>query len=323
MQAYWEEKDELTQRSFDNTNWEASKQALKEQPKGMRRWFCKHCTRWCGVGRSMFLRKEWDHNRCIQCGKEEETTVHMVKCNHLDSANETWKEAMTRLEEHLKKQKTDPDLTAEILAALNHWRSGKQRTRSRQLHTQLRRALEEQDKIGWYNFQLGRISKRLTAYQQDYYRRQGSQKTGLRWTVALIHKLMATAWDMWEHRNSILHGASDDYHTRRETAKADREISKEFLKGKQDLLRRHKHLLRSKRQVLRLELMDKHRWLESVQGARKAWQHHKDSMPSYEGERRGMENFLEEANPGITARWARNNNNHKNRGTGPRTPGTR
>ena len=88
-----------------------------------------------------------------------------------------------------------------------------------------------------------------TEYQNDCYRTQDSKKTGLRWTVALIHKLMATAWDMWEHRNAVLHGATEDYHTKRETAKADREITKEFLKGKKDILRRHKHLFRSKRRV--------------------------------------------------------------------------
>ena len=53
----------------------------------------------------MFLRQEWDHNRWIQCGKEEETTVHMMKCSHLESANETWNEAQARLRDHLTAQK--------------------------------------------------------------------------------------------------------------------------------------------------------------------------------------------------------------------------
>ena len=172
----------------------------------------------------------------------------------------------------------------------------------------------------------------MTTCQQDFYRRKGHQKTGLRWTVALIHKLMANAWDMWEHRNAILHGASDDYHTRRETAKVDREISKEFIKGSNNLLRKHKHLFRSKRRVLKMELMDKRRWLESVQGARRAWQTHKDSMPSYEGERRGVTTWLARSNPGMTITWSRNNRNSsnnnsnnttKNRGARSRTPSSR
>ena len=45
VQHYWQEKDGLTKQAFDDTNWDASNQTLKEQPKGMRRWFCKHCTR--------------------------------------------------------------------------------------------------------------------------------------------------------------------------------------------------------------------------------------------------------------------------------------
>ena len=51
---------------------------------------------------------EWDHNRCSQCSQEEETTVHMIKCNHLETAKETWKEAQMRLKEHLTKQGTCP-----------------------------------------------------------------------------------------------------------------------------------------------------------------------------------------------------------------------
>ena len=228
--------------------------------------------------------------------------MHMIKCDHLESAKETWKEAQTRLQEHLTKQGTCPLLQKAILDNLNCWREGRPCPRSRQLPTQLRWALKAQDKIGWYNFQLGRVARRMTAYQQDYYRRQGQHRTGLRWTVALIHKLMATAWDMWEHRNSVLHGTSEDYHTRRETAKVDREISREFIEGSHNLTRRHKHLMRSKRKVLRMELTDKRRWLESMQGARKAWEADRSSI-SYDGERRGMVNWLAEANPGRNEGW--------------------
>ena len=296
MQKYWEEKDGMTQNLFDKTNWKAQKQALKEQPKGKRRWWCKHCTRWCGVGRSMFLRKEWDHDRCPLCGLEEETTVHMMKCTK-EGATETFAEGMERLDLHMTEQQTCPQLQQAILDGINSWRDATPRPRPNNIPYQLRWALQDQDRIGWYNFQLGRVAIRMTEYQNDYYRKQDSKKTGLRWTVALIHKLMATAWDMWEHRNAILHGTTNDYHTKRETAKADRTITKEFLKGKKDILRRHKHLFRSKRRVLNLNLTDKRRWLDSVKGARKAWKHSQDSMPTYTGERTGINAWLSQVNP--------------------------
>ena len=93
LQTYWKKKDKLTERGFNDTHWEASDQAIKEHPRGKRRWFAKHCTRWCGVARSMCLRKEWDHNLCPLCGAVEETTVHMMKCPHR-GARDTWKIAI-------------------------------------------------------------------------------------------------------------------------------------------------------------------------------------------------------------------------------------
>ena len=96
---------------------------------------------------------------------------------------------------------------------------------------------------------------------------------------------------MWEHRNAILLHDSTNFHHRRQVEAVDVQINEEFRKGKQQLLRKHKHLLSSKRQVLRKELMDKQRWVEAVAGARRAWQHHVDSSPNYDAERRGITNW--------------------------------
>ena len=159
---------------------------------------------------------------------------------------------------------------------------------SKQNTWRLRRAIAIQNDIGWYNFQLGRVAQRITDYQDDYYRRWGYQRTGLRWTVALINKLHSTAWDMWEHRNAILHGPTEDYHTKLETAKADAAIKKEFKKGKTGILRRHKGLFKSRRQTLHMPLMDKLRWLDSVKGARRAW---RTAAPTYDAERAGIINW--------------------------------
>lgn len=41
--------------------------------------------------------------------------------------------------------------------------------------------------------------------QQDYYDLLQSRRSGLRWLSSLIKKLWQVAWDLWEHRNGILH----------------------------------------------------------------------------------------------------------------------
>jgi hypothetical protein len=41
--------------------------------------------------------------------------------------------------------------------------------------------------------------------QQAYYCLIKSKRSGKRWTVELIKKMWAIAWDLWDHRNGILH----------------------------------------------------------------------------------------------------------------------
>jgi hypothetical protein len=110
--------------------------------------------------------------------------------------------------------------------------------------------------------------------------------------VALIKKLMNVAWDMWQHRNSVLHDDPENYHTKLLVSEADRAIEQEFAIGTATLLREDRFLLRSKRTVMSGELADKTRWLTSISGARAAWEAKQAEVPTYDHERRAMEAWL-------------------------------
>jgi hypothetical protein len=64
-------------------------------------------------------------------------------------------------------------------------------------------AAESQDKIGWYNFLLGRMSKKWAGSQQRYIDSMKRKNSGRRWTALVIQKALDIAWDMWEQRNDI------------------------------------------------------------------------------------------------------------------------
>jgi hypothetical protein len=51
----------------------------------------------------------------------------------------------------------------------------------------------------------GRLSFEWEECQQSYLSFIHSHRTGKRWVVQLIMKLWGIAWDMWGHRNGILH----------------------------------------------------------------------------------------------------------------------
>ena len=52
----------------------------------------------------------------------------------------------------------------------------------------------------------GLLSAQWEATQQLYFRHIKSRKSGRTWVIALIKKLWQVSWDMWDHRNSVLHG---------------------------------------------------------------------------------------------------------------------
>jgi hypothetical protein len=285
---YWERKDGIPLEKKAQVNWKASKQALKEQPRGLQRWHAKWATRHCAVGRMMKIRKEWAHSTCPLCGNQEETTTHVLQCTE---ATRIWNITLGALNTWLEEQSTEPSLQAAIIYHLQSWRQSSHTTGG-QNKPNLHKTLSHQNGLGWYNFILGRHAKGFEDIQHRYYQSIHSKKTGFRWTVALIKKLMNVAWDMWQHRNSVLHDDPENYHTKLLVGEADRAIEQEFAMGTANLLREDRFLLRSKRKVMAGELAEKTRWLASISGARAAWEAKQAEVPTYDQERRAMEAWL-------------------------------
>jgi hypothetical protein len=59
--------------------------------------------------------------------------------------------------------------------------------------------------IGRRCFLKGWLYKEWASAQQAYYSLIKYRRLGKSWTVELIKKLWGIAWDLWEHRNGILH----------------------------------------------------------------------------------------------------------------------
>jgi len=70
---------------------------------------------------------------------------------------------------------------------------------------QFQELLQDQQKVGWRRFFEGWLVCSWAEKQQRYYTLLRSGKTGRRWAGAIVVKLWNIAWDMWEHRNGILH----------------------------------------------------------------------------------------------------------------------
>ena len=133
-----------------------------------------------------------------------------------------------------------------------------------------RLALNAQSNIGGWGTLLGRISKQMSEKQARRYQSKKSKRTGLRWTVAIIKKLQDIAWDMWEHRNAVLHKDPDKHHRKIALEEANAEIEREWTRGDQGLLIQDRFLFRCKEEIVKRTLERKRIWLESITGARRA-----------------------------------------------------
>ena len=156
----------------------------------------------------------------------------------------------------------------------------------------LRKALEAQLTLGGWNTMMGRLSNQLTAWQANHFKHNKSRRSGHRWTVAIIKKLQEVAWDMWEHRNGVLHKQPDKHHRRLDLEEANAAIEKEWERGQQGLLSKDRFLFRNKETVTENTLEKKWTWLMSVALARQAAANDAATRGSFAQERQGMQSWL-------------------------------
>ena len=152
----------------------------------------------------MLRRKEWSHDQCPCCGHESEDTVHVLKCQD-PRAQEVWKKAIDDFNTWMRNQSTHPAIRAAITSHLLAWQGDQPNPQSRSRDTHLVQVIAKQSEVGWQAFVEGCPVQGWQDIQQQYFIFIKSRKTGRRWLSSVIRKLWQVAWDMWEHRNSILH----------------------------------------------------------------------------------------------------------------------
>jgi hypothetical protein len=213
--AYSAKKNNLTTELIESINWDACQQSLKKLPFGKRRWLLKHAAGFCSVGKMEQIRGNQDHAGCPRCGQFEDT-AHVVRCKGTNTTV-IFEVAVRKLEILMGDKFTAPDIISAVGTRIRQWRQFStnqtldQATplprHRKQDEFGAKEAVGDQDKIGWYNLLLGRMSAKWMDAQQKYIESLDKRTTGRRWTIAIISKLWDISWDMWQHRNHIKHNA--------------------------------------------------------------------------------------------------------------------
>jgi ribonuclease HI len=205
--SYWAGKHGWTEETITtDLDWTALQWAMDNTSPAYRRWLLKMATGFCGTGRMQLRCRFWNHSRCPRCDQEDETTLHVLRCTHSEANNE-WNKALCDLDSWMNKYHTQPDLRRAILTLLIGWHDN-DRTLLPSAHRnrQLFDAIKNQSNIGVYNLLLGRVSRRITAIQDEHLLPMETQMTGTSWTSKFIRELWKISWKLWEHRNHKLHG---------------------------------------------------------------------------------------------------------------------
>jgi hypothetical protein len=159
-----------------------------------------------------------------------------------------------------------PKLRTAIIEGLHHWRDPTKVRQESSSHD-IRLAVAQQDNIGWQQFINGHLGYRWKGIQQEYLEFLARRNTGKKWVRELIKKLWGVAWDMWEHRNDILHTTLTPAKLRR-IEDLNTKIQRQLKLGQGGLLPRNLHWLQAPETVLRYDLDLKAQWLESIVLAR-------------------------------------------------------
>lgn len=198
---YWETKRDIDPDGLQMIDWPAIGKAMQALPRSRRVFISKHVSGMCGVGKFMKRWKEWDSDSCPRCGMVEDA-AHVWQCKG-PGTEELWTKALGEIEVLLVKLETDPTITFVIMSYLRSWRTGEGIVYDVPIYFQ--QLLHDQQLVGWGRFFEGWLVKDWSILQQRYYSITRSRRTGRRWTIAILKKLWDTAWDLWEHRNGILH----------------------------------------------------------------------------------------------------------------------
>jgi hypothetical protein len=110
----------------------------------------------------------------------------------------------------------------------------------RTLQAWIEPAITHQSELGWRNLLEGIPSQQWQETQRVYFSRIGSARSPKRWTIAMIKKMWDVAWNMWEHRNGILHDKEQSIILQH----LNTNIREEFKKGMSGLPKEAKALFR-------------------------------------------------------------------------------
>ena len=175
---------------------------------------------------------------------------------------------MSKLAEFMNKRQTYDKISTCILSRLRSWHDNSAYEEFHFLPPTVTQAVEDQDSISWSNFLSDLWSTRWAEAQQSYYVWLGRRQTGRRWAISIIKLLVNIVWDMWSHRNGLIH-APTNKRTLKAVSLLDEAIREEMNRGCASLPQSvHHYFDTDLATLLSKPLPFKRNWLSTIDTAR-------------------------------------------------------
>jgi hypothetical protein len=225
-------------------------------------------------------------DKCPRC-QEQETAEHVWRCQH-SGANTLWADSMQQLQQVLGRFHTPQSTINAIIEGLDGWRVGRDTVFNSR--TTAGKAGAAQSEAGWRHMFEGRPHKIWKEIQTTHYVNAGIRQSSRRWVTALITKMLEIAWDLWEHRNSILHDKEEGFAA--QEAKA--QIASLWQNPRIQHITSIRHLVKGNVEEIQGKSLDQQQqWISRVEEAIKRDQRQADST-QYRQERDRMRQYLEQ-----------------------------
>lgn len=222
MKKYIMKKYDWTEQAWESVAWNNFRTAFNSLTSTQLCLITKVIHQWLPVGKQQHRIDPRKPSNCPSCRCVNETSVHVFRC-HSTERRESRANEVEAFREYLISIKTDSRVWHVIYNGLLSWQFNPHRAVNVNMaegpvEDCLRKAITEQNELGWQNFLYGRISLAWGRAQEIAYREREffdesitkRYYNGNLWMTRTIKALFRLATETWTTRNAALHGGNSD-----------------------------------------------------------------------------------------------------------------
>ena len=205
MEEYWTRKGRIAEGMMGEVDWKLYGETTRIVPWSKVQWTQKHFSGFEANNHMLYKCGQRIDEKCPACNEVEQHT-HIVQCK-AEEATRKFEQVREGYATWLQRTTSDWMRLAN-LELLDAYRECRPAEISTLWPEDIQQAAKKQSRMGERAFIEGCVHQDWEKIQEDYILQTQSRRSPRRWMKELIFKNWMISWDMWDHRNGIVHGHS-------------------------------------------------------------------------------------------------------------------